>query len=40
MASSSGSHSSKHAIVAELDDNAIARQLLEPFDFGPPPGAE
>lgn len=30
----------KNAIVAELDDNAIARHLLEALDFGPPPGVK
>ncbi len=28
----------KNAIVVELDENAIARHLLEVLDFGPPPG--
>jgi hypothetical protein len=30
----------KNAIVAELDENAIARHLLEVLDFGPPPGVK
>jgi hypothetical protein len=34
------SGASKNAIVAELDENAIARHLLEVFDFGSPPGVK
>jgi hypothetical protein len=28
------------SIVAELDESAIARHLLEVLDFGPPPGGK
>jgi hypothetical protein len=30
----------KNAIVVELDENALARHLLEVFDFGSSPGAK
>jgi hypothetical protein len=30
----------KNAIVVDLDENAIARQLLEMIDFGTPPGVK
>ena len=30
----------KNAIIVDLDENAIARQLLELIDFGPPPGVK